>query len=62
VWLDGALKLEDRAERVARLLDVPDDKTVAVVLPIGVAMAPGKQGERLPFNERAWFNSYGSTG
>jgi hypothetical protein len=35
---------------------------VAVVLPIGVPMLPGKQRERLPFGERAWFNKYGSTG
>jgi nitroreductase len=60
VWLDGALRLEDRAERVGRLLDVPSELKVAVVLPIGVAMQPGTQLERLPFDQRAWFNAYGS--
>jgi len=60
VWLDGAIRVEDRAQRVGRLLGVPPDKTVAVVLPIGVALEPGKQRERLPFGERAWFNQYGS--
>jgi nitroreductase len=59
VWLDGALRLEDRAERVGRLLDVPEDKTVAVVLPLGVALEPGTQKERLPFAQRAWFNKWG---
>ena len=58
VWLNGALRLEDRAERVGRLLDVPEDKTVAVVLPLGVALEPGTQGTRLPFEKRAWFNAY----
>ena len=51
VWLDGALRLDDRAERVGRLLGVPEEKTVAVILPIGVALEPGKQRERLPFDE-----------
>jgi nitroreductase len=60
VWLDGALRVENRAEHVGRILSVPSDKRVAVVLPIGVAMLPGKQRERLPFEERAWFNRYGS--
>jgi nitroreductase len=50
VWLDGVLRTENRAERVARLLDVPMDKSVAVVLPLGVALEPGKQRERLPFD------------
>jgi nitroreductase len=59
VWLDGVLRVEDRAERVGRLLGVPDDKTVAVVLPIGVAVQPGAQRERLPFDQRAWFNKWG---
>jgi nitroreductase len=59
VWLDGALRTENRAERLGRLLGVPDDKTVSVVLPLGVALEPGKQRERLPFDERAWFNGYG---
>jgi nitroreductase len=59
VWLDGVLRVDDRAARLGRLLGVPDDKTVAVVLPLGVALEPGKQRERLPFDERAWFNGYG---
>jgi nitroreductase len=60
VWLDGVLRVEDRAERVGRLLEVPEERTVAVVLPLGVALEPGTQRERLPFGERAWFNHYGS--
>jgi nitroreductase len=60
VWLDGVLRVEDRADRLARLLDVSQDKTVAVVLPLGVAVEPGKQRERMPFGERAWFNKWGA--
>ena len=58
VWLDGVLRVEDRAARVGRLLGVPPERAVRIVLPIGVAAEPGTQRERLPFSERAWFNRY----
>jgi nitroreductase len=59
VWLDGALRVEQRAERVSRLLGVSSGQTVLILLPLGVAVEPGQQRERLPFNRRAWFNRYG---
>ncbi len=58
VWLDGALRTEDRAARIGRLLGVPGDSTVRILLPIGVPAEPGRQRERLPFNQRAWFNRH----
>jgi nitroreductase len=61
VWLDGALKVENRAERVGRLLGAPPEYIVAVVLPLGVAKQPGTPRERSPFDQRAWFNKYGNT-
>jgi nitroreductase len=60
VWLDGALKVEDRATRVGQLLGVPPEKTVAVALPLGIPKQPGTQRERMPFDQRAWYNRYGS--
>jgi nitroreductase len=59
VWLDGALRVEGRAARIGRLLGVPLEKTVRILLPLGVAAEPGRQNERLPFERRAWFNRYG---
>jgi nitroreductase len=59
VWLDGALRLEGRAAKIGALLGVPTDKTVLIVLPIGVPTEKAVQRERLPFNERAWFNHWG---
>jgi nitroreductase len=59
VWLDGVLRTDDRAERVGQLLGIPQDQTVAVVLPLGVASEPGTQRERLPFGRRAWFDQWG---
>jgi nitroreductase len=59
VWLDGALRTENRAARIGRLLGVPGGKTVRVLLPVGIAAEPGRQREKLPFDRRAWFNRYG---
>jgi len=61
VWLDGVLRREDRARRIARLLGVPDDREVRILLPIGVPAEQHAQKEKLPFDRRAWFNRYGST-
>jgi nitroreductase len=58
VWLDGALRTEDRAAHIGRLLGVSPQRTVRVLLPIGVPADPGQQRERLPFDQRAWFNRY----
>ncbi|HLA84697.1 MAG TPA: nitroreductase family protein [Thermoguttaceae bacterium] len=58
VWLDGVLKVHDVAERIGRLLGVPEEFTVRVLLPLGVAANPGVQRDRLPFEKRAWFNGY----
>ena len=59
VWLDGALRVEDRAGRIGRLLGVPSGKIVRILLPIGVPANQGQQREKLPFDQRAWFNRYG---
>jgi nitroreductase len=60
VWLDGALRTDNRATRIGLLLDVPDGHTVRILLPIGVPAERGQQRERLPFDRRAWFNRYGA--
>jgi nitroreductase len=59
VWMDGVLRYENRAQRIAQLLGVPNDKHVRVVLPVGVPAVKVQQKEKLPFEQRAWFNRYG---
>ena len=59
VWLDGVLRSGGIAARIARLLAVPEDKSVRILLPLGVAAEPGTQKEKLPLEKRAWFNRYG---
>lgn len=61
VWLDGALRLDDdrAARRIAERLGVPEGRQVRILLPLGVAVNPGSQKEKLPFQRRAWFNRFG---
>jgi len=59
VWLDGALRVDDIAARVGRLLGVPPGRSLRILLPLGVPAEPGTQKEKLPFDQRAWFNRYG---
>lgn len=59
VWLDGLLRVEDRAAKVGHLLGVPEGKIVRIVLPLGVPVEPLRQREKKTFAERAWFNRHG---
>jgi nitroreductase len=60
VWIDGALRAEGRAAKIASLLGVPPDLEVRVILPLGVPVRPGIQREKKPFDKRAWFNRHGA--
>ena len=59
VWIDGWLRPEQRAGAIGKLLGVPSDKIVRIILPIGVPEYPVRGPEKQPFDQRAWFNSYG---
>ena len=60
VWIDGWLRIEGHAEAIGKLLAVPDDKIVRIALPIGVPTEQKSQPPKKTFDERAWFNQYGS--
>lgn len=60
VWIDGALRVEDRAQKIGQLLGVPSGLQVRVILPVGVPAEDRPQREKLPFETRAWFNRHGS--
>jgi nitroreductase len=57
VWIDGALRREGRAERIAAMLGLPSNLRVSVMLPIGVPETAVTQREKKPFAARAWFNT-----
>ncbi len=58
VWIDGALRRDQKAERIAKILGVTDGLDVSVVLPLGAPKETNEQKEKKPFDERAWFNGY----
>lgn len=60
VWMDGAVRREGRAEELARLLEVPPPRVVRAILPVGVPAEIRGQRDKRPFDDRAWFNRYGS--
>lgn len=60
VWIDGALRADNKAKKIAEILGVPGDKEVRIILPIGEPSEKGLQRERKPFAERAWFNRHGA--
>jgi nitroreductase len=59
VWVDGWVRLENRAATIGDWLNVPADRVIRILLPIGVPAEEHSQREKLPFAKRAWFNQYG---
>ena len=58
VWIDGWLRLDNRQQQIAELLNLPAGKKVQIILPIGVPAEQWQQKERKPFEQRACFNTY----
>ena len=59
VWLDGVLRMGDTADRVGQVLGVPSGQDVNILLPLGVPVTEGHQAAKQPFDQRAWYNSWG---
>ncbi|MCX7045248.1 MAG: nitroreductase family protein [Candidatus Sumerlaeota bacterium] len=61
VWVDGWLRSEGRAEIIGRLLGVPEEKIVRILLPLGVPADPNPpRPKKKPVEERVWFNRFGA--
>jgi len=60
VWIDGWLRVEGHAAMINQLLGLPESKTVRIILPVGVPAQANRQKEKKPFEQRAWFNRYGT--
>jgi nitroreductase len=58
VWIDGAIR-GNTATEIAKILSVPNDKEVRILLPLGVPETQGKPNSKKSFEQRAWFNRYG---
>lgn len=59
VWIDGWLRIDGHAGTIGQLVGAPGDKVVRIILPIGIPKYPPRGPEKKPFDQRAWFNSYG---
>ena len=59
VWIDGHLRIGNRAKKFNRILGVPRGRTVRVILPLGRPVGPGPRRIKKPFSQRAWFNRHG---
>ena len=59
VWIDGWLRLQNRAQVIGDLLGLPAGKGVRVLLPVGVPAEPVTAPSKKPFEQRVWFNRYG---
>ena len=59
VWLDGILRAENRADRIGEILDIPHDKKIQILLPVGIPENPdAPRKAKSPFEKRAWFNGF----
>jgi nitroreductase len=59
VWIDGHVRIGNRAEKYNRILGIPPGRTVRVILPLGRPVGKGPRRKKKPFSERAWFNRHG---
>ncbi|MDR2170856.1 MAG: nitroreductase family protein [Planctomycetaceae bacterium] len=54
VWLDGVIRGNIGAE-IGKLLNVPQEQEVRIMLPIGIPKNPGKPNTKKSFDKRAKF-------
>ena len=45
---------------MAKILNVPDEYDLVAFLPVGIALEDMKPVKKIPFHQRAWFNSFGT--
>lgn len=58
-WYEGHITDDDKiCDKIAQVLNVPDDYELVCYLPVGVAESEPAQPKKKLFGERAWFNSF----
>lgn len=60
VWLDGVLRTQKIKEHLSALLKLPASREIRILLPVGQPATVVSQRERMPFEQRAWFNGFGA--
>ena len=62
-WYEGHITDADRiGDKMAKILNVPEGYELVCFLPVGVPEAEVAAPKKRPFEERAWFNSFGNGG
>ena len=51
-WFDGMTRLNGVCESIAGILEIPAEKQVRCILPVGVPLKQGAQAGRKPFDDR----------
>ncbi|SDA24500.1 Nitroreductase [Ruminococcus sp. YE71] len=60
-WYEGHITDTDRiCDKMAAILNVPGGYDLVCMLPVGIAEDEPTAPKKQPFEERAWFNSFGS--
>lgn len=52
VWMDGDTKSDGNFEKIKALLNLPENKTVRTILPVGIPVKTVTQNSRKAFEER----------
>lgn len=61
-WYEGHITDSDRiGDRIAEILNVPDEYELVCILPVGIAEAVPSAPRKRAFEERAWFNGFGAS-
>lgn len=60
VWLDGVLRRDNIAKQIGDLLNIPADREVFIILPVGEPTETPVQKEKCSFEQRASFNRWES--
>jgi len=60
-WYEGVITSEkERQKAFSQLLNIPDEFDVVAWLPFGKPAAAGRRAVHLPFEKRAFYNSFGN--
>lgn len=60
-WIEGHITDQDQiGHKMAKILNVPDEYDLVAFLPVGIALEDMKPVKKIPFDQRAWFNSFGT--
>ncbi|MDO4570172.1 MAG: nitroreductase family protein [Planctomycetia bacterium] len=58
VWVQGYLLVDETAQKINKLLRIPEGESIEVLLPVGVPAKKGHNPPKKPLEERMWFNRH----